>query len=117
MQPPAHRTVITTDNILAPLIPTIFLPLWEQVMVVTRTQKKKQFQKEAEQRNKEIDSGVVPRSLVQDSTEPQKKDTLENIGSEKSELSEVGETEEDPYPFNEELFGKLRLAKKRLTKI
>ena len=25
MQPPAHGTVITTDNILAPLIPTIFL--------------------------------------------------------------------------------------------
>ena len=27
MQPPAHGTVITIDNILAPLIPTIFLPL------------------------------------------------------------------------------------------
>ena len=27
MQPHAHGTVITTDNILAPLIPTIFLPL------------------------------------------------------------------------------------------
>ena len=30
MQPHAHGTVITTDNVLAPLIPTIFLSLCTQ---------------------------------------------------------------------------------------
>ena len=33
MQPPAHGTVITTDNVLAPLIPIIFLPLCSSTKV------------------------------------------------------------------------------------
>ena len=58
----------------------------EQVMVVIITKKKKQLHEEWN-KSKEIESGVLPRSLgTMVQTEPKKRDTLENIETEKKEV-------------------------------